>query len=388
MNDTFALLLAGGTVLDPASGRRQELDVGIAGGRIAAIGPALSRASAKRVLDVRGCYVTPGLIDFHIHSYWGVNPYGFDADPICIANGVTTAVDAGSAGPVNFLGFKRLIAEGSRTRMLALVCVAQHGVLNSPGELYDLRFADPEGAARTVSEYPDVAVGIKVRLHRSSVGDNGRQALRLAIQAGNASQSPVMVHIGDTGISLEEIVDTLRPGDVVTHCFTPLKPGIMDEAGRLRKAVRLAHERGVLFDVGHANRHLAFDLVRRAMGEGLLPDTISSDLHVRSGSGPVVDLPTTMTKFLTLGMSLEQVVAACTINPARAMGWQDRLGSLEPGREADLAVLDLVNGPSRLQDSLGGELIADQRIVARWTIRQGEVFQGSTKGPFTSTQTL
>ena len=379
MNDQFAVLLTGGTVLDPASGRHQELDLGIADGRIAAMGPALPRADAKRVMDVRGCYVTPGLIDFHIHSYWGVNPFGFDADPICQTSGVTTSVDAGSAGPVNFLGFKRFIAEGSRTRMLALVCVAQHGVLTSPGELTDLRFADPEGAARTVGENPDVAVGIKVRLNRSSVGDNGREALRQAIQAGDASKSPVMVHIGDTAISMEEIVDTLRPGDVVTHCFTPLKPCIIDENGSLRQAVRRAHERGVLFDVGHANRHLDFDLVRRVLGDGFFPDTISSDLHARSGSGPVVDLPTTMTKFLSLGMSLDQVVAACTINPARAMGWQDRLGSLEPGREADLAVIELVPGTAKLYDSVGKELIVDQRIVARWTIRQGEVSQGHSK---------
>ena len=377
MIDAFDLLLTGGTVLNPASGQCKEVDVGVAGGLVAAIQPALPRDSAKRVLDARGCYVTPGLIDFHIHSYWGVNPYGFDADPVCVGSGVTTAVDAGSAGPVNFLGFKRLVADRCRTRMLAFVCLAQHGVLNSPGELQDLGFADPEGAARSVEEHPDVAVGIKVRLQRSSVGDNGRQALRMAIQAGEASRSPVMVHIGDTAVSMEEIVDTLRPGDVVTHCFTPLKPGIVDEAGRLRDAVRRAHERGVLFDVGHATRHLAFDLARRAMGDGLFPDTISTDLHGRmSSSNSVVDLPTTMTKFLTLGMSLEQVLAACTINPARAIGWQDRLGSIEPGREADLAVLEVVDRPARLRDSTGGELTANKRVAARWTVRRGEVFEG------------
>ncbi|HEV8341800.1 MAG TPA: amidohydrolase/deacetylase family metallohydrolase [Candidatus Binatia bacterium] len=378
MTDTYDLLLSGGTLLDPATGRHQKLDVGIIGGRIAAIQSALPLDSAKRVLDVRGYSVTPGLIDFHIHSYWGVNPYGFDADPICIASGVTTAVDAGSAGPVNFLGFKRFISEKSRTRMLAFVCVAQHGVLTAPGELSDLRFADPEGAAQSVKEDSDVAVGIKVRLHRGSVGNNGPEALRLAIQAGEASRSPVMVHIGDTGISIEEIVDTLRPGDIVTHCYTPKRPSILDETGRLRNAVRRARERGVLFDVGHANGHFDFNLVRRAMGEGLLPDTISSDLHSRMGpSNPVVDLPTTMTKFLALGLSLEKVLAACTINPARAMGWQDRLGNLETGRQADLAVLEIVDGPIKLRDCVGGELIADRRIAARWTIRGGEVFEGS-----------
>ncbi|NIO11761.1 MAG: amidohydrolase/deacetylase family metallohydrolase, partial [Deltaproteobacteria bacterium] len=202
-DESFDFLIAGGIVLDPASGPGKELDVGVANGRIASVGAQLSRNGAKKVLDAKGCYVTPGLIDFHIHSYWGVNPFGFDADPICKASGVTTSLDAGSAGPVNFPGFKRFIAEGSQTRMLALVCVAQHGVLTSPGELNDLRFADPEGAARTVDENPDVAVGIKVRINRSSVGENGREALRLAIRAGEASRSPVMVHIGDTAISME-----------------------------------------------------------------------------------------------------------------------------------------------------------------------------------------
>jgi dihydroorotase len=290
---------------------------------------------------------------------------------------VTTAIDAGSAGPVNFPGFKTFINRRSRTRMLAFVALAQHGVLNDPGELQDIRFADPEGAARSVKEAPDVGVGIKVRLHKKGVGDNGREALRLAISAGEASGSPVMVHVGNTGISMEEIVETLRPGDIVTHCYTPQQPSILDESGRLRAAVRKAHDRGVLFDVGHANGHFDFTLVRRAMGDGLEPDIISSDLHGRMGAAnPVVDLPTTMTKFLALGLSLEQVIAACTINPARAIGWQDRLGSLELGREADIAVLEVLKESTKLRDCVGGEMIANQRIAARCTIRAGEVFQG------------
>ncbi|HEX6512049.1 MAG TPA: amidohydrolase/deacetylase family metallohydrolase [Chloroflexota bacterium] len=372
MPGPFDLLLAGGTVLDPASGRHEPLDVAIAAGRIVDIGANLPRAGATRVVDASGCYVTPGLIDFHVHSYWGVNTYGFDADPTCQASGVTTAVDAGSSGPVNFLGFKRFVAERSRTRMLAFVCVAQHGVLNGPGELEDLRFADPEGAAATVREHPDVAVGIKVRLHEK-VGDNGPEALRLAIQAGDASRSPVMVHIGDTQMPIEDIVDTLRPGDVITHCFTPLKPSITDDSGRVRRAVLEANERGVLFDVGHASRHLDFEIARVCLAEGLAPYTISTDLHGRGGRDLIVDLPTTMTKFLALGMSLEQVVAACTANPARVMGWGDRLGALAIGREADVAVLELAEGPVELRDSRGATLSAERRLRARWTIRAGSV---------------
>ena len=197
---------------------------------------------------------------------------------------MTTAIDAGSSGPINFKGFKKLVYEPSKTRMIAFVALAQHGVLNDPGELKDLRFADPNAAAASVAESPNVGVGIKVRLHKKGVGQNGREALRLAIHAGEASKSPVMVHVGNTGISMNEIVDTLRAGDVITHCYTPQKPSIVDDQGNLLVAARKAKERGVIFDVGHASGHFDFNLVRRAMGDGMLPNVISSDLHGRLAS--------------------------------------------------------------------------------------------------------
>jgi dihydroorotase len=380
MSDTFDLLLTGGTVLNPASALRQEFDVAVKDGRIAALEAKLPRAQAKRVIEVPGCYVTPGLIDFHVHSFWGVNPYGCELDALCMSTGVTTAIDAGSSGPINFKGFKKLVYEPSKTRMIAFIALAQHGVLNDPGELEDLRFADPNAAAATVGESPDVGVGIKVRLHKKGVGQNGREALRLAIRAGEASKSPVMVHVGNTGISMSEIADTLRRGDVITHCYTPQKPSIIDEQGKLLPEVRKAKERGVIFDVGHAGGHFDFNLVRRAMGEGIVPDIISSDLHGRlsqPGFGVVGDLLTTLTKFLPLGLTFDEIIARCTTNPARVIGWQDRIGTLEVGREADIAVLQLVNEPTKLRDSVGGEMTAEQRIAARWTIRQGEVFQGA-----------
>jgi dihydroorotase len=384
MTDTFDLLLTGGTVINPATALNQKLDVGITGDRIVVIRSNIPPGNGKKVLNVDGCVVTPGLIDFHVHSYWGVNPYGFNADPICLATGVTTTMDAGSSGPVNFPGFRKLVYEQSRTRMLAFVALAQHGVFNDPGELENLRFADPEGAAQAVAENRDVAIGIKVRMHRKSVGENSRAALRLAVKAGEACRAPLMVHVGDTAISMEEIVDSLRAGDVVTHCYTPQRPSIIDKNGQLLEAVRKAQERGVIFDVGHAGGHFDFDLVRRAMGDGLLPDTISSDLHGRlkqPGFGVVGDLPTVMTKFLALGLSLEQIIAACTSNPARAIGWQDRLGSLKVGREADIAILQVIDESVKLKDSVGGEMIAQQRIAPRWTIRGGQVFAAGASLP-------
>jgi dihydroorotase len=377
--ETFDLLLAGGTVLNPATKLNEKLDVGVTGDRVAAMQTDLSRANAKKTLDVTGCYVTPGLIDFHVHSYWGVNPYGCELDPLCLSTGVTTTMDAGSAGPVNFLGFRKLVHERSKTRMLGFVALAQHGVLNTPGELLNLGFADADGAADTVGNNRDIGVGIKVRLHKKAIGENSRQALRLAIKAGEATRTPVMVHVGDTAIGMEEIAATLRPGDVITHCYTPQRPSIIDDRGKVISEVRQAKERGLLFDVGHAGGHFDFALVERALGEGLLPDIISSDLHGRlaqPGFGVVGDLPTTMTKFLSLGLSLDRIIADCTINAARAVGWHDRLGSLEVGREADIAVLQIADQPVKLRDSVGGERIFQKRIAARWTVRGGDVFQG------------
>jgi dihydroorotase len=379
VSDTFDLVLTGGTVLNPATKLRQKLDVGVTGDRVTAIQADLPCAGAKKVLDVTGCYVTPGLIDFHVHSYWGVNPYGCNLDSLCLATGVTTTMDAGSAGPVNFLGFRKLVYEQSKTRMLGFIALAQHGVLNTPGELLNLDFADSDGAAETVGNNRDIGIGIKVRLHKKSIGENSRAALRLAIKAGEASGTPIMVHVGDTAIGMDEIADTLRPGDVITHCYTPQRPSIINDKGELLPLVRKAKERGVIFDVGHAGGHFDFNLVERAMGDGLLPDIISSDLHSRlaqPGFGVVGDLPTTLTKFLPLGLSLEQILANCTVNPARAVGWQDHIGSLEVGREADIAVLQIIDEPIKLRDSVGAERMHQQRIAAKWAIRAGELFQG------------
>jgi dihydroorotase len=216
-------------------------------------------------------------------------------------------------------------------------------------------------------------------MHKKSIGENSREALRLAIKAGEATRTPIMVHVGDTAIGMDEIAYTLRPGDIITHCYTPQKPSIIDEQGKLLPEVRKAKERGVIFDVGHAGGHFDFNLVQRAMGEGIIPDVISSDLHGRlsqPGFGVVGDLPTVLTKFLPMGLSFDEIIAKCTVDAARVIGWQDRIGSLEVGREADIAVLQILDDPVTLRDSVGGEKLHRQRIAAKWTVRAGEAFRG------------
>ena len=198
MNETFDLLLTGGTVLNPATKTNEKLDVGVKGDRVTAIQADIPPTSVKRVIDATGCYVTPGLIDFHVHSYWGVNPYGCDLDAVCLATGVTTALDAGSAGPVNLLGFRKLVYERSKTRMIAFVALAQHGVLNEPGELLNLGFADLDGSAQAVIDNRDLGVGIKVRLHKKSIGDNSRDGVAPGNQGrrsvGYADDGPCRRH--------------------------------------------------------------------------------------------------------------------------------------------------------------------------------------------------
>jgi dihydroorotase len=391
VTESVDLLIAGGTVLDPASGLEGPRDVAVRDGRIVAIEPTLPRAGARQLLDATGCYVAPGFIDLHTHVYWGVNYFGVEADPLCTATGVTTVVDCGSAGAVNFPGLRRYVVDTSRTRILAFVNVAQHGIQRTPAtELRDLAYADPEGAAEQAQRHADVTVGIKVRMGVDMVADNGREALRLALRSAEMANTRLMVHIGGSAVPVEEIVDSLRPGDVVTHCFNGLDEAIVDERGTLRPAVLRAHERGVLFDLGHAGGMFAFDVARAALAQGLRPDALSTDAHVgllRPGARePGFGLPTVLTKFLALGWSLNEVVAACTIQPARAIGWDDRLGRLAVGREADVTVFRLRDGPVTLLDARNATVEGDRAVEPLWTIRAGEPLaaRGQSGSPLTA----
>ena len=370
----FDLVLSGGTVIDTASGLHGRRDVGIAGGRIVAIEPHLSGSDAAEVLDVTDQLVVPGLVDLHVHVYPGVADLSVEADPTCLGRGVTTAVDAGSAGANTFPGFRRWVAEASRGRILAFLNISLTGQIDPfLGELHDLRFADPERAAAVALANPDVIVGFKVRLSEMLAGPNGLAGLERAIEAGRATNLPVMAHIGGTAFDIEEVLARVRPGDVITHAYTGWRSGaLVTDAGRLVAAAHEARARGVRFDVGHGSGSFTWAVAEAALADGFRPDTISSDLHRLNVAGPVHDLATTLTKFLLLGLSLDEVITMATTAPAAALGpVGSGLGRLAMGGEADVTVLAFEEGRTLLVDAQGIAREADQRLVPKVVLRAG-----------------
>ena len=367
------LLIVGGTVIDPARGRHERADVAIDDRRIAVMEPHISRSAARDVIEATDLLVVPGLVDLHVHVYWGVADLSVEADPTCLGRGVTTVVDAGSVGANTFPGFRRSVVEASRGRVLAYLNISATGQIDPfLGELHDLRFADPERAAAVALANPDVVVGFKVRVSEMLAGPNGLAGLDRALEAGRATNLPVMVHIGGTTFDIEEVLGRLRPDDVVTHAYTGWQPGIVTGTGRVVAAAREARERGVRFDVGHGAGSFTWPIAEAALADGFRPDTISSDLHRFNIATPVHDLATTLSKFLLLGLSLDEVIAMATAAPAAALGaFGAGIGSLAVGAEADVTVLRLEEGRFGLTDSAGTTREARQRLVPIAAVRAG-----------------
>lgn len=372
------MLIKGGTVIDPAQGLHAVRDVAIAGGRIAALDNEIYEETAQTVIDADGYLVTPGLIDLHVHVWWGVSHYGVEADPTCLARGVTTVYDTGSAGADTFPGFRKYVIDASTTRIKAFLHVSSQGLL-SPGigELTDLRFADVDRAVRMCEAHKDAIVGVKIRMSKSLVGENGREALRRACEIRDATGLPLMVHPNSSPLTFDEMIAELSPGDIVTHCFHNSHTGVLDDSGAVRPAARRAAEDGILFDVGHGQGSFAFDVAEAAMSQGFLPDTISSDLHVYNLDGPVYDLVTTVSKFLFLGFTLDQALERVTAAPARAMGVLGEIGTLRVDANADLTILDLKAGSFEFADTRGGTRSANQKLETVSTIREGRLYAPS-----------
>jgi len=370
----YELLLKGGRVIDPSQSFNAPADVAIAGGRIAAMARDISAAESERTVPVAGQIITPGLVDLHTHGFAGVSHWGVDLDQHCLARGVTTAIDAGTSGADSFDGFRRLVIESSRTRVLAFLNISRIGLIGQPGELVDTRMIDVASALRVAKAHADVIVGIKVRCSESYSGPNDLDAVRAARRVADQIGKPLMIHVGTPYSPMEQILELARPRDIVTHAFRRGGGGgVVGPDGRVSDYIRRASERGILFDVGHGSGSFSFAAAEAALKESFPPATISSDIHAYSALGPVFDLPTTMTKFLHLGLTLEKVVELATVAPARAIGTIGDMASLKPGSPADVAVFDLVQGDFSLVDSQGEIRKATQKLVPVLTLRRGTI---------------
>ncbi len=376
----YDVLIVGGEVIDPSQRMRGRLDVAVAGERIADIRPDIPAEQARHVIDARGRLVMPGLVDLHVHAYRDHTTLGLDPDPLCAAGGVTTMLDTGSSGSHNFPGFLRDVITPAQTEVLALIHLSALGLatFNRTGELLDRALADPEGVVATIRAHPSVAVGVKIRATGRLIGrgEAGWANLRDAVAAAREARTMLMVHIGETPMPVPEIVELLEPGDCITHCFKGGSERILDPDDRVWPAVREAAERGVIFDIGHGSGSFEWEVADAAIAQGFLPQTISTDLHTLNVNGPVFDMPTTMSKFLHLGLSLEEVVERSTLAPAKALLRDHEIGTLRPGTRADIAVLEEREGRFVFTDSMGTDRIGTRCLRAAATVRRGQIVPG------------
>src|ERR1700675_4606346 len=371
----FDLVLRGGRVIDPSQKLDAVADVAFAAGKVVMVGNALKADPGTDVRDVSGYIVTRGLIDLHTHVYWGGTSLGIDAEEFCRTSGVTTSVDTGSAGPGNFAGFRKHVIEPSQVLILAYLHVSHAGIFGFSnrvmvGESADLRLMNPIDAVEVANANRDVIVGIKVRVGLHASGTSGAVPLRIALEVADAVGMPLMAHIDHPPPSYEEVIEMLRPGDILTHAFRPFPNSPATHQGTVKKEVLDARKRGVQFDIGHGKRSFAFKTARAMLSNGFQPDTISSDVHVLCINGPAFDQVTPMSKFLCMGMPLPDVVKASTVNAAMALR-RPELGSLKPGSVGDATLISVREGQFDYVDVVGEHLIGDRKIVPEGAVIGG-----------------
>ena len=372
---TYDLVIKNGTVIDPSQETCEKKDIAVAGGKIAAVENYISDGNSHDVIEAEGLLVTPGLVDLHVHVWWGVAHLAIEADPACVYRGVTTAIDAGSSGSNTISGFHRYVIDQADTRVLAFLHISGMGQLdNDIGELEDIRWARVEQAVEAAKLHSDVIVGIKVRLTENIVGSNDLIALERALEAGQELSKPVMIHIGGSVNQVEEFLEQLRPGDIVTHSFTGRPHGILDNNNKVIDAAWDAMNRGVIFDVGHGAGSFSFPVAEACLEQGLGPGTVSSDVHRYNIRGPVFDLMTTLSKYIHLGYSIEDAVALGSSIPSAAVGLPDNIGTLKVGADADIAIIEHRKGPITFSDADGNERSGTQLLLPVETLRKGKRF--------------
>lgn len=378
----FDLLIQDGHVIDPASGIDGTMDVGIAGGKIAQVAEHIAPEQTARVIDARGLYVAPGIIDMHAHVYkFRPTEHSYiesiNADAHCLHSGVTTVVDTGSAGTEHFPDFVEHTIRASCTRILAFLNIARGGMVDARSE-QDPAAMDVQAAVSTAKQYPDLIVGIKTAHYWTNqpwdAAHPAWASVERAVEAGELCGLPVMADFWPRPPERpypDLIATKLRPGDIHTHVFAQQFP-VLDDAGKVNAILFAARERGVIFDLGHGAASFWFRNAVPALRGGFAPDTISTDLHMGNINGPVISMAHTMSKFLNMGMPLAEVIRRATLHPARVLR-RPALGTLTPGAEADVAVFDLREGAFAYADCGGARLDGKYRLECRLTLRAGQI---------------
>ena len=369
-------VLRGGRLIDPTGGNDGVFDIRVRNGKIDAIGANLANDGAT-VIDVKDHIVTPGLIDVHLHLMKGLGAFGVDPDIFGVGSGVTTVVDAGSAGHTLLNVFRNYVTENAKTRVLNYINLSTLGGVSGPGYsiLADPRLIDETRIEQAVEANRDIIVGIKIMATGGALGSQGLKPLERARKLSDALKLPLLVHIGESWtkhaapVHVGDVLKYLRAGDIVTHMFTVHPGGLLDDNGRLWPQVRDAKESGVLMDVGHGLHNLNFDVARRVLDQGLHPDGVSTDGHRGNRDGPVYDLPTTMAKLMALGFSLNQVIEMATTNAAKLLGRTNEMGTLRMGEPADISVLRMEDREWKAVDSQKGMIPAHQAITPVYAIR-------------------
>ena len=361
----YDLIVKGGRVIDPSRKLDGVRDVAIANGQIAAIEANIAGEAADTI-DAHGKLVVPGLIDIHTHACRVK-----DGPELCLADGVTGLIDAGSQG-ADHISDIIAVAKAAAQPCRVLVNIGRKGILPT-GDTMDLANADVAAAKDAISRNRDMIAGVKARLSRDVAGANDFEVLKRAQEAASAFHLPVMIHMGQTVSPLPKLLDLLKSGDVVTHMFAPPPNSIIDDAGHILPAVMAARRRGVKFDLGNGRTgHLRWDMAERILADGFLPDTFSTDWTPESRTSQVIDFPNVMSKFLMLGMPLDQVIACATVNASRDFPVFHNHGTLKPGAPADVAVLELREGNFEFDDNFGGKRMGRQRLFPVATVLAGK----------------
>ena len=366
------LLVKGGTVVDPGQGLHGAADVAIAGDRIAAVGVGLDESHAATVIDAAGKYVTPGFIDLHTHNFVS-NPNlpSLDADSTSLANGCTTVLDAGTATPSEFPHFWETDLADAKTRIYALIRMPMP---------YGPDPATVEEAASVIKQYSDVLIGMKYHHSQHYV------TLPLAREAADFAGGVLMAEA--YGAPIPQLLDYMNPGDIVTHTFhASFRYPLWDHRGEVWPALWDAVERGVYLDIGHGARGFAFRTMERALDKGLKPSTISTDVHRMNVDGPTYDMPTTMSKMLALGLSLDDVIEMSTTTPAKALRQEGVIGALKPGAVADVTISELARGEFEFLDVLHEKRVGPARILPEVVIHGGTIYDGPRYQPAQMTHT-